>query len=93
MKLHQIKYSGYGKILFRDVSCVCSEAEANLFSKTTNAKFKNETETKHEKSKDTKKEEMKPVQTMHQPNIIGDSPTRKALSLRNVGRTQTKSDV
>ncbi|KAL3865362.1 hypothetical protein ACJMK2_042754 [Sinanodonta woodiana] len=25
MKLHQIKYSGYGEILFRDFSCVCSE--------------------------------------------------------------------
>ncbi|KAL3866552.1 hypothetical protein ACJMK2_043842 [Sinanodonta woodiana] len=25
MKLHKIKYSGYGEILFRDVSCVCSE--------------------------------------------------------------------
>ncbi|KAL3865409.1 hypothetical protein ACJMK2_042800 [Sinanodonta woodiana] len=61
MKLHQIKYSGYGEILYRDFSCVCSEGSyhtehqkkhhcliggKNGFRKIPNDKSHNETKTK-----------------------------------------------
>ncbi|KAL3870541.1 hypothetical protein ACJMK2_038594 [Sinanodonta woodiana] len=90
MKLHQIKYSGYGEILYGEVSCVCSEnyhTEHQMkHHYLTDGKAETISgKTKHEKSKCTKKEEIKQVQTKHQPKLVGDSTTGKAFFLlRNV---------